>query len=123
MRFTFRKRERIRKRAEYQAVYRKGKRYAHKYVIMYVLERKDENRRLGVACPKAVGSPVRKNRVKRLFREVFRLNKHRIKPGVDIVLVGREGASSLNYWEMERIILSLMRRAGILTECWEEVNG
>jgi len=53
--------------------------------------------RLGLVVSRRVGNSVRRNRIKRLLREWFRLNKQSIPlPGKDLVVVAYPGADALS---------------------------
>ena len=79
--------ERIRRRADFQQVYGEGVRIRGRYSTIFVLPNSHGVGRLGIAATKKLGDAVRRNRAKRLIREVFRRNK--IAPGFDIVVVPR----------------------------------
>ena len=65
----------LRDTAEFQHVYRNGKRYEGVFITAFVIENQEPNHRLGVtASKKALGKAVQRNRAKRLLRETFRLN-------------------------------------------------
>ena len=66
----------LRDTAEFQHVYRNGKRYEGVFITAFVIENQEPNHRLGVtASKKALGKAVQRNRAKRLLRETFRLNE------------------------------------------------
>ncbi|HEY6217983.1 MAG TPA: ribonuclease P protein component [Pyrinomonadaceae bacterium] len=66
----------MRDTAEFQYVYRNGKRYEGVFITAFVIENQEPNHRLGVtASKKALGKAVQRNRAKRLLRETFRLNE------------------------------------------------
>ncbi len=48
--------------------------------------------RLGVIASRRVGNAVARNRVKRLFRELFRLNQLILPPNADVLLIARQYA-------------------------------
>jgi len=54
--------------------------------------------RLGITVSKKIGNAVKRNRIKRVIRELFRLNKNRFPVGYDIVIVARRDASHLSYY-------------------------
>lgn len=54
-------------------------------------------RRLGVIASRRVGGAVKRNRAKRIFREVFRQNQELLPRKVDILLVARRGVDQYSY--------------------------
>jgi ribonuclease P protein component len=69
-------RKNLRDTAEFQRVYRNGKRYEGVFITAFVIENQELNHRLGVtASKKALGKAVQRNRAKRLLRETFRSNE------------------------------------------------
>jgi len=66
----------LRDTAEFQHVYRNGKRYEGVFITAFVIENQESNHRLGVtASKKALGKAVHRKRAKRLLRETFRLSE------------------------------------------------
>jgi ribonuclease P protein component len=66
----------LRDTAEFQHVYRNGKRYEGVFITAFIIENQESNHRLGVtASKKAIGKAVKRNRAKRLLRETFRLSE------------------------------------------------
>ncbi len=106
-RFSFNKNEHIRKTEDIKNVYNYGKSSANQYAVMYILDRKDgKQTRMGWVLSKKVGKAHHRLRVKRLIREVFRLNKAVLKKGFDIILLPRRKISELrNYSAVEKMLL------------------
>ena len=77
--------ERIRRRADFRHVYEHGSKVHGRYATLFILPNTRPVGRLGVAATKKLGGAVRRNRAKRLIREVFRQNK--LAPGFDVVVV------------------------------------
>ena len=68
--------ESLKKNYDFQQVYRKGKSYANKYLVMYVLENNMDKNRLGISVSKKVGNSVVRHRITRLIRESYRLHEN-----------------------------------------------
>jgi ribonuclease P protein component len=79
--------ERIRRRADFQRLYEHGTRAHGRYATLFILPNKLNVSRLGISATRKIGGAVRRNRAKRLIREVFRRN--RIATGFDVVVVPR----------------------------------
>lgn len=86
-RFAFAKRDRLRNNAEFQNVFDNGLRLRGRIVLMYAVENGLGRSRLGLAVGKKAGNSVKRNRIRRVLRDVFRLNRHVLSPGFDIVMV------------------------------------
>jgi len=99
--------ESLKKNRDFQIVYKKGKSYANRYLVMYVLENKTDQNRLGISVSKKVGNSVVRHRVTRLVRESYRLHENIFNSGLDIVVVARNNASSASYADIESALLHL----------------
>jgi ribonuclease P protein component len=89
--FTFSRKERIKKRKEFTAVYDTGKKKVGNLFVLYGKKNGLPYHRLGITASKKVGNAVTRNRIKRIFRETFRQNKPPVSEGmgIDFVLVAR----------------------------------
>ena len=79
--------ERIRRRPEFERIYKEGARIHGRFMTLFVLANGRTTSRIGVAATRKLGAAVERNRAKRLSREVFRRNK--LAAGLDIVIVPR----------------------------------
>ena len=104
------------KNRDFQNVYKKGKSFANKYLVMYVLKNEKEENRLGISVSKKVGNSVVRHRVTRLVRESYRLHENIFNSGLDIVIVARNSASSVGYFEIESALLHLGKLHHILMD-------
>ena len=99
--------ESLKKNYQFQSVYRSGKSYANKYLVMYVMENGAGGNRIGISVSKKVGNSVVRHRITRLVRESYRLQEAMFNSGLDIVIVARKNAVSVGYAEMESALLHL----------------
>lgn len=99
----------LKRNIDFQNVYRNGKSYANKYLVMYVLENNTETNRLGISVSKKVGNSVIRHRMTRLVRESYRLHEEIFNSGLDIVVVVRISASHIDFKDMESAVLHLAK--------------
>jgi ribonuclease P protein component len=113
---SFPKRNRLLSRPEFLACYDRGGRLNSRHFIAYVLPHEHGPWRLGMAVTRKVGSAVRRNRIKRVLREYFRLHQHELSELMDIVVVPKRhvDASSLDLRQVEAELTPMLARAGLL---------
>ncbi len=105
-----RKREKLMEKDEYVRVLRKGTRVSSQNFALSVLENGLEFPRIGhVVAKKTVPTAVSRNKIKRYFREIFRLNKNQFGCN-DVVFIAKSDASNLSFPAVSREILELMGR-------------
>jgi ribonuclease P protein component len=87
------RRHRLSRSRDFDAVYRQGRSVATRYLVLYAFAREDEagEPRLGLAVPKAVGTAVTRNRIKRQLREAWTSRLEQIPPSRDYVLKVKPG--------------------------------
>jgi ribonuclease P protein component len=89
-RLGFSRSNRLLKRSDFLACYDRGRRLHTTHFTIFVRPRPEGGTwRLGLAVTKKIGSAVRRNRVKRVLREFFRLNQTDMPPAVDVVVVAK----------------------------------
>jgi ribonuclease P protein component len=72
--------------------------------------------RLGVVTAGKIGNAVARNRARRLLREAFRAHQHDFAQPVDLVLVARPAIAGKGMIDVEKDLLTLLRRAGLLKQ-------
>ena len=104
----FRPQDRIRKRSEYKAIYDRARRIASRSFVLFVARNDLGRPRLGITVTRQVGGAVRRNRAKRLLREIFRRHKSELQD-VDIVVNGRSALPGAEYRRLETEFLVCLR--------------
>lgn len=94
---------------EFGNVYKRGKSYANKYLVMYIVDNNLEMNRIGISVSKKVGNSIVRHRITRLIREAYRLQKDNLLTGKDIVVVARVNSKGHDYWDIESAFLHLAK--------------
>lgn len=114
--FGLPKKKILRQKKEFQEVYRSGRSYANRYLVLYVFPSEKLGGKVGFAAGKKLGNAVVRNRMKRLLRESYRLHQSLVRPGVALLLVGRQSLVGEKCDVAQRAFLSLGKKAGIFRE-------
>jgi ribonuclease P protein component len=104
LRFFFTKADRILKRPDFLGLSKYGKKISNIHFVVTYCPGQFENTRLGITVSKKVGNAAARNRIKRFFREYFRLNRHLLAGCLDINITARRAAAGLT---SEQTFLSL----------------
>ena len=99
--------ESLKKNNDFQNVYRNGKSYANRFLVMYILKNETEKNRIGISVSKKVGNSVIRHHITRLVRESYRLHEDMFNSGLDIVVIARTTARKASYHEVESALLHL----------------
>ena len=99
--------ESLKKNRDFQYVYKNGKSYANKYLVMYIIPNEQNKNRVGISVSKKVGNSVVRHHLTRLIRESYRLSEEHFRCGYDIVVIARTSANDKNYHDVESALIHL----------------
>ena len=101
---------RIKKEKEIDKVFKAKKSVGNKFFVIYQIKNDETNHfRFALSIGKKYGNAVSRNKIKRRIREIIRLNLNLLK-NKDYVLVVKPTARNLNFEEIEKNILFLLKR-------------
>lgn len=105
------KKYRIKRNSEFQQVFRKGKSFANRQLVIYYLEKPGQKHfRIGLSVGTKIGNAVTRNRIKRYLRESFHSLKDHIEPAFDIIIIARQPTKDMNYHEIRKSLIHLLSR-------------
>ncbi len=104
--------ERMRRRWEFERVRKCGLTVRGRSMTLSLASCPDGlERRVGFIVTRHNGGAVRRNLVRRRMREIYRLNRNRLKRGMHLVLIARGSGQEASYRQMNEEFLSLYRTA------------
>ncbi len=101
------------KNKEFREVYGKGKSIPERLIVLYYKPNDLGFNRFGFSVGKKVGKAVVRNRIKRMLREICRLNLENVKKGYDYVIIARPRIVKENYFTIEKSFFKLLKKAGL----------
>jgi ribonuclease P protein component len=109
----FEKTRRLQRRTEFQRVFETGRRIPGRYLTLLVAPNEAGRARLGIVASRKLGDAVRRNRAKRLIREIFRkTSPTTVRPAVDVVVIPRRELFDASYSNLESDFHAALRRVG-----------
>jgi ribonuclease P protein component len=99
---------------EFRRLYSKGKSAASPYAVVYCRKNRSTGNKLGLTVSTKIGKAVHRNRIRRRYKEIYRLNEDKLHSGYDIVIVARTKSRYSRYHELETDFLSLCKKLGII---------
>ena len=109
----------------FQRAYKKGKKAAGKYIVVYVIKTSDKDAaktangkpvtRLGLTVTKGRGGAVVRNRIKRVLRAAWcgAAEKCAFSGGLDVIIVARDAAAEAKSSDILPELLSLSEKLGV----------
>lgn len=98
----------------FRRLYRRGDSAASRYLVLYCRRNGQPGNRVGLTVSAKLGHAVRRNRLRRRLREIYRIHEAEFRPGYDLVVVARTRAMDASYQQLESAYLSLAAKLGLL---------
>ncbi len=108
--FSLTKLDRILKRRDFVALSETGQRIQNEQFIALFAPNQHGRSRIGITVTKKVGPAVKRNRIKRLIREYFRLNRHKLVGHWDINLIAKRQIVDISSEQAYRSLQNIFER-------------
>ena len=87
--YRFRPHEHLRRPVDFKRVYDGRRSASNDFLIVYAAPNGLPHNRLGLSVSRKFGGAVQRNRLRRLYREAYRLTRHQMPTGLDLILIPR----------------------------------
>ena len=109
----------LRKKADFDALYKKGKSAGDRYVVVFVRPNEVGHGRKAFLASKKVGNSVERNRARRLMKEAFRniLKDLKILKNVenlDVIVIARSTINGKKECDVETSLKSALIKTGTI---------
>ncbi|MFA1819631.1 ribonuclease P protein component [Virgibacillus oceani] len=102
---------RIKKNQEFQAVFKKGKSFANRQLVIYYVKKPEQSHfRVGLSVGKKIGNAVTRNRIKRYLRTSFQELDGNVKNEYDYVVIARQQTKHMNLEEIKKSLVHLIHK-------------
>lgn len=110
-----RKEFRIKENDEFQQIFKAGKSFANRQLVIYFLideseQNNEDHFRVGLSVGKKIGNAVTRNRIKRYLRQSFMELEDKIIPDVNIIIIARQPTKEMGFLETKKSLIHLLSR-------------
>ncbi len=106
----------MKKNYEFKNLFSKGKFYYGQYVHMYIKRTEKNYNKLGIAVSKKQGKAVKRNKIKRLIRENYKIFENRIEKGLNILIIinKEKDIKEITFKNVEENFYKILKKANVL---------
>lgn len=105
---------RLKKRYQFNYVYKNGTHFSSSALVLYVTTSKTKSIKVGFAVTKKLGKAVVRNLIRRRLREIVRNHLPNLKQNYNIIVVARDNIAEFSFEELSNQFLSLANKADIM---------
>ncbi len=106
---------RLKRRAEFGQVIKKGRTYGDRYLVLFVLRTATgQSIRVGFTTQRSLGTAVKRNRVRRRLRALYNLYGSSLGECGDLIFLGKKSMIDAPWDELRLSMSRVLKRAGCL---------
>ena len=106
----------LKKNYEFRRLYAKGRSAQTPRMVLYCRKNWSDKNRFGITVSTKIGKAVYRNRIRRRFREIYRLNEGKLCPGYDIIIVAKGKSRYSDYKQLNEDFVFLAEKLGVWSE-------
>ena len=106
----------IKSNCDFRRIYGKGKSFQAPALVSYVMKNRAGICRIGITTSKKIGNAVERNRSRRVIRVAYSNIENKINGNYDIIFVARSRTKYVKSTDLTLIMLSQLKKAGIIDE-------
>jgi len=106
----------LKKNYEFKNIFVKGKYYGGEYIEIFALKSDININMLGIAISKKIAKSVKRNRIKRLIKENYRLIEEKLALGYDLVILWNKKVpyQMASFEKIQKDMINIFEKIGIL---------
>lgn len=105
---------RLKKPAEFSRVFRNGKTFGDRFLLVLVYRAEREEYRIGFAAQRLARTAVNRNRIRRRLRALFSDVQDKVHPCGDLVILGKKTVLNAEWPVLQRSLRRLLKQAGCM---------
>ncbi|MDP4105525.1 MAG: ribonuclease P protein component [Bacillota bacterium] len=112
---------RIKKNKDFQEAFKKGRSFANRQFVVYVLKKEGQTSfRIGLSVSKKLGNAVMRNQIKRYIRQAVFEIKESMQQDLDYVIIARKPLVEMDFFEVKKSLAHVLKVGKVLQK---EENG
>ena len=108
------KKDILRRKDDFNSIYRKGRSIGERYVVLFYRKNDLSYNRTAFLASKKVGNSVKRNRAKRLMKESYRSLSNKLPDGYDFIIIARNTICGKGLADVEKSLYSAFKRTGVI---------
>lgn len=106
---------RLKKDEEFQLVFKQGKSFANRQLVLYYLSKSEqEHFRVGLSVSKKIGNAVKRNQIKRYLRQAFLELEGQVDNRQDIIVIARFPTNNMGFHEIKKSLIHVLFKSQVL---------
>ena len=112
-----RKINRLKSNDDFQNVFKYGKSFANRQLVLYYLPKQDQlDFRVGLSVSKKIGNAVVRNKIKRSLRQAIHELEEEIKREYDLVIIARQPVKEMNFHQIKKSLTHVLFNSKMISK-------